>query len=159
MKSPPSFKTRVALTCLLGGLLFYTCRPRLQEFTADWKPAPAVAFFASEAELRAWMGVDGSIAQRSRVNIGPNVDLVEVRRQLVIDGFGLHPYSDLSLFQRVGTEFRLIANLPFSWLKRETFFRTGYWIVYEVDWKIRGSKRIAEVRLDRTEPLIVSATE
>jgi hypothetical protein len=159
MKSPPSLKTRVALACLLGGLLFYTCRPRLQELTADWDPEPAVAFFASEAELRAWMGEKGLVSPVAQGEDSLGLNLVEVRREVKVDGFRAYPFHDLSLYSGEGPGFRLIASLPFSRQPRHTDLQDGLWIVNEQDWKVRGWKRLAEVRLDRTEPLIVSASE
>lgn len=159
MKSSPSFKTRVALTCLLGGLFAYTCLPEKFLLKANWKPLPAASFFEDEAQLLAWAGPEAIMSPPELPKASHEPSWVTVSRRVKLQENPHLEFRDLSLFERKGSGFRLIANLPFSWQLRHTDFQDGLWIVNEQDYKVRGWKRLVEVRLDRAEPLIVSASD
>lgn len=159
MKSSPSFKTRVALACLVGGMLLLTFRHQKFRFEANWKPKVAVEFIEDEAGLRAWAGPGAVISPSQMPEPTDDPGRVVVRRRVELHDHLQMEFWDLSLFENQGGGFRLLANMPFTWNPRHAFFYKGAWIVEELREDVYGWKRIAEVRLDRTEPLIVSATE
>lgn len=159
MKSSLTLKTRVALACLVGGFFAYTCLPEKFLLKANWKPAPAVSSFEDEAQLQAWARPEAIMSPPEPPKASHEPSWVTVSRRVKLQENPHLEFRDLSLFERKGSKFRLIANLPFSWQLRYTFFQDDMWLVNEQDYKVRGWKRLVEVRLDRTEPLIVSAIE
>jgi hypothetical protein len=150
---------RLLLVCLVIVLALVTLWHQRYLIKTNWKPRPAVAFFAEEAELRAWAGPDAWLPPPEQLKPSDQPYWVEVRRRLELRVHSNVPFWDLSLFERQANGFRLIANLPFSWQPRRASIRDDKWSVDEQDWKVQGWARAAEISVNRTEPLIISARE